>query len=123
LKDGFRRRNDDHRLTAGNDQELGLAVVPAEWETRDDPAADYWPLVQHLLSFPPRKLSQSQLLQKWPKAGGLPNPAFLDTCLKRAVSEGRLLQEGTGRRADPLLYHIDGLDAIWEPDFTELLTY
>jgi hypothetical protein len=100
-----------------------LAVLPTEWETRYDPAADYWPLVEHLLSHPPRKLSQPQLLHKWPKAGGLPNPALLDRCLKRAVSEGRVLQEGSGRRGEPVHYFIDGLDAAYEPDFTDLLTF
>ena len=74
-----------------------LAVLPAEWETQDDPAADYWPLVQHLLSFPPRKMSQPQLLRQvaqgrracptrrcWTPACSGPSPRA--ACFKKAAA-------------------------------------
>jgi hypothetical protein len=98
-----------------------LAELPTQWETKDDPAADYWPLVQHLLTCPPRKMSQVQLLQQWPKGAGRPNPALLSSCLEHAVADGRLQQEGSGRRKDPVLYFFPNLDAKWEPDISELL--
>jgi hypothetical protein len=94
-----------------------------QWETKDDPAGDYWPLVQHLLTSPPRKLNCLQLLERWPKGAGRPNPAILEACLARAVSDGRVKQEGTGQRSDRVRYFIDGLDATWMPDITELLGY
>ena len=49
------------------------------------------------------------------------NPAQLDACLERAVAEGQLHQEGSGRRKDPVLYFFPNLDAAWEPDISELL--
>jgi hypothetical protein len=84
---------------------------------------DYWPLVQYLLSSPPRKLSQLQLLSDWPKAGGVPDPARLDACLQQAVSDGRIHQEGSGRARDPVRYYIDGLNATWQPDIRELVGF
>jgi hypothetical protein len=100
-----------------------LAVLPAQWETKDDPAGEYWPLVQHLLTCPPRKMTQLQLLEQWPKGQGRPNPALLDACLERAAAEGRLQREGSGQRRDPVRYFFAGLDAIWIPDISELLGY
>jgi hypothetical protein len=63
------------------------------------------------------------LTSQWPKGAGRPNPAILEACLARAVTEGRLKQEGSGQRRDPVRYFIDGLDATWTPDITELLGY
>jgi hypothetical protein len=47
----------------------------------------------------------------------------LETCLAQALADGRLQQEGSGKRHDPVLYFIDGLDAVWTPDISDLLSY
>jgi hypothetical protein len=106
--------------TSGDPFRYWLAVLPAQWETKDDPAADYWPLVEHLLTCPPRKLSTYQLLDKWPKGAGRPHPARLQSCLDHAVADGRLKHEGTGQLRDPVRYFLDGLNAAWFPDISEM---
>jgi hypothetical protein len=98
-----------------------LAVLPAQWETKDDPAADYWPIVQYVLTCPARKLTVRQLLGEWPSGRNKADIGLLDECLKQAVSDGRLRQEGTGGRMDPVRYFIDGLGALWIPDITDLI--
>jgi hypothetical protein len=98
-----------------------LATLPAQWQTKDDPAADYWPLVEHVLTCPPRKLTCYQLLRQWPKSAGVPNPLILEACLKRAVAEERLQHEGSGQSWDPVRYFFDGLDAQWHRDPGEML--
>jgi hypothetical protein len=98
-----------------------LAVLPTQWETKDAPAGDYWPVVEHLLTCPPRKLTCYQLLRAWPRSEGEPKPTLLDACLAQAVSAGRVLQEGSGGRGDPIRYFLDGLDAEWHPNPGEML--
>lgn len=107
--------------THGDPFRYWLAVLPAQWETKDDPVADYWPLVEHLLTCPPRKLSCYQLLRQWPKGMGTPNPVILEACLARAVAEGRLQQEGSGQSDDPVRYFFAGLGARWRFDLNEML--
>ena len=101
-----------------------LAELPTQWaDAPDDATADYWPIVKHLLTTPPRKMTVPQLLRHWPKAAGLPHPGHLEDCLARAVVEHGLVQEGTGRRDDPHLYFLPDLDATYQPDFEDLLSF
>jgi hypothetical protein len=90
-------------------------------ETRDDPAEDYGPLAKHVFTNPPRKMSRRQLLAEWPRGAGTCNPLLLAACLEKAVAEGHLQQEGSGRRRNPILYFFPDLDARWEPDLAEAL--
>jgi hypothetical protein len=98
-----------------------LAELPPQWEVKDDSTGDYWPIVKHLLTSPPRKMTASSLLRNWPQAAGLPHPALLEECLARALADNRLTRQGSGRHGDPLLYFIDGLDAQYRPDYADLL--
>lgn len=99
-----------------------LAVLPSEWETtQEDPAAGYWPIVQCILTSPPRKLSRRQLLEKWPRQQERSDVAMLIACLEQSVASGRLKQESTGQQRDPIRYYIDGIGATAEFDINELL--
>ncbi len=100
-----------------------LAELPPQWETLPpDPANDYWPIIQHLLTVPPpRQMTTAQLLRHWPPAAGQPHPVHLEECLARALADGRIQREGTGRRSDPHFYFIPHLDARYRPEFEDLL--
>jgi hypothetical protein len=111
LCEGSGERNDPFRYW--------LAVLPSEWETTDE--VDYWPMVKHLLTCPPRKLSHYQMMQNWPRGVARPDPVRLEACLAQAVREHNLQHEGTGEHADPVRYFIAGLGGAWCPDPCEIL--
>jgi hypothetical protein len=98
----------------------GSDYVECQIEEPED-RQDYIGMIEHLLSCPPRKLSRMQLLNAWPKKMPTPNPVTLWRAIEGAVKLGKLEQEGTGRKGDPLRYSIPGLGATWFPDISELL--
>jgi hypothetical protein len=101
--------------------EDGTDYVESAIEVVDERAQDYVAMVEHLLTCPARKLSRKQLLDGWPKKVPIPHPAVLWRALDGAVKDGKLAQEGTGRKGDPLRYFVPGIDATWMPDPMELL--
>jgi hypothetical protein len=84
-------------------------------------SSDCLAMAEHLLTSPPRKLTRMQLLEHWPKHVPLPNPVTLWRGLESAVASGKLQQEGTGRKGDPLRYFVPGMDATWTPPISEIL--
>ena len=99
----------------------GTDYLESHIDVADKQAEDQFALVEHILTSPPRKLSRLQLLNNWPKKMPTPNPAVLWRTLEGAVKSGKLGQEGTGRKGDPLRYFVPGTDAMWLPDPMELL--
>jgi hypothetical protein len=101
----------------------GTDYVESHIEVVDAQAQDFVAMVEHLLTCPPRKRSRRQLLDDWPKRVPVPNPAVLWRALDGAVKGGKLAQEGTGRKGDPLRYFVPGTDASWHPDPREILGF
>jgi hypothetical protein len=62
------------------------------------------------------KLTRREILKSWPPDYCKPDPATLWKWLDRAVADGRVLREGTGRRNDPFKHWLDGMEDVWKSD-------
>ena len=99
----------------------GTDYTESQLETADDRREDYVAMVEHLLTSPARQLTRRQLLDAWPKKAPTPHPVMLWRALDGAVKSGKLVQEGTGCKGDPLRYAVPGLEATWRPDLRDLM--
>jgi AAA domain len=77
---------------------------------------DNWAVLSGVLEDAPEKLTRAAILKAWPADFAKPSPMALWRWLDRAVKEGRVLHEATGRRADPFRYWLDGMDEVWASD-------
>jgi hypothetical protein len=86
-----------------------LAVGPA-----GDPAFDAgWDVLWLVLEDATDKLTRKQIREQWPEDFPRPGDVTLWQWLTRAVTNGRVAQEGSGRRADPYRYWLPGAEKSW----------
>jgi hypothetical protein len=74
-----------------------------------------WQVLRTILETAPRKLTSRQLARRWPAEVKAPAAVTLYRWLERAVGQGLLLREGSGRRRDAFRY--------WLPGHEERLLY
>jgi hypothetical protein len=65
---------------------------------------DGWPVLLRLLQQSGQPLTRPQVLAAWPADFRRPDPATVWRWLDRAVADGRVVREGTGRAHDPFRY-------------------
>ena len=82
--------------------------------------ADNWPVLSGVLEDADRKLTRAEVLRAWPADFPRPSETVLWRWLNRAVKEGLVLHEGTGRRAAPFRYWLDGMEEVWASGKVEL---
>jgi hypothetical protein len=92
--------------------EAGTAytLVPQE---ADAPFETAWEPIRLVLADAPQKLTRKDILAEWPAASTLPNPASVWRLLDRAVKQGLVLCEGSGRKDGPLRYWLPEREAAW----------
>jgi hypothetical protein len=78
-----------------------------------------WPVLQAVLAAAERSLTRWEILRRWPDGGVVPASKTLWRWLDRVVREGRVLQDGRGRRADPYRYCLPGMVEKWQAAFTD----
>jgi hypothetical protein len=73
-----------------------------------------WTILRAVLADAPRKLTRRQVARSWPPDAEAPAPATLWRWLERAVGQGLMLREGSGRRRDPFRYWLPGQEEQWK---------
>jgi hypothetical protein len=73
-----------------------------------------WPLVHAILDESEKALTRRDILQRWPESALAPAKLTLWKWLRRAVEEGRVLQDGLGTRKDPFRYQLPGMVEKWQ---------
>jgi hypothetical protein len=79
------------------------------------PLVQPWPELHHLLAHASDKLTQQEILQRWPAEGDAPERSTLSRWLKRATEQGVVCCSGTGYRGDALRYWLPGREPLLWP--------
>ena len=87
-------------------------ALPVE---EDEEFSNFWHVLQMVLEDASKRLTRRQILKQWPQDYAAPNDVTLWRVLQRAVSMGRALQEGRGRRNDPYRYWLPGREDDFPP--------
>jgi hypothetical protein len=80
----------------------------------DEAFADNWQTLRSVLEDAPRKLTRAQVGKRWPAEGEAPAATTLWRWLERAVGQGLVLREGTGRKSAPYHYWLPGKEEEWK---------
>ena len=75
-----------------------------------------WQVLSGVLEDTNKKLTRDQILELWPADFVKPKKITLWRWLDKAVTDGRVLVEGTGRRKSPFKYWLKGIEAKWATD-------
>jgi hypothetical protein len=78
---------------------------------------------REVLEDAPKKLTRPQVARRWPPDAEAPAATTLWRWLERAVAQGLILREGTGRKSDPYCYWLPGQEVKWQrPRWEEEVT-
>ena len=77
---------------------------------------DRWPVLMGVLEDAPKKLTRRDILTRWPADHAKPGDVTLWRWLERAVKDGRVLVMGSGRRNEPWVYWLPGMEEKWAND-------
>jgi AAA domain len=80
-----------------------------------------WDQLQGVLEEAHGKLTRREILKQWPQDYRPPNDATLWRWLERAVADGRVHSEGTGRRSSPFRYWLPEKEKEWADDPSQCL--
>jgi hypothetical protein len=98
---------------------LELSADGTDYLVRTDPAGaalvQPWPELLHILANATDKITQQQLLERWPVEDGAPDRSTLSRWLRRAVRQGVVCRAGTGYRDSPFRYWLAGREALLWP--------
>jgi hypothetical protein len=78
-----------------------------------------WPAMLAIFEQAEEALTRSEILRRWPETSPAPAKMTLWKWLDRAVSEGRILVQGEGRRKDPFRYYLQGMIEKWHQNFLQ----
>jgi AAA domain len=98
---------------------IELNADGADYLVRSDatgaPLVQSWPEVHYILANASDKLSQQNILERWPVEEDPPDRSTLSRWLKRATRQGLICCEGTGYRADSFRYWLPGGEPLLWP--------
>jgi hypothetical protein len=77
---------------------------------------DSWPAVVNTLTEATSKLTRQEILENWPPDYSKPDSTTLWRWLSRALTQGIVRQEGTGRPRDPFRYWLPEREEMMRPD-------
>lgn len=77
---------------------------------------DNWAVLSGVLEDAKGKLTRAEILAQWPADYAKPSAVMLWRWLDRALKEGLLLCTGSGRKANPFRYWLDGMEEVWRSD-------
>jgi hypothetical protein len=97
-----------------------LDPAGADYMVRTDPAGTplvrTWTEVHYILTQASDKLSQKEIMQRWPtEDADPPDRTSLARWLKRATEQGLIRRSGTGRRGDSFVYWLPGYEPLLWP--------
>ena len=98
----------------GTDYRSLGTVAELEFEER-------WRQLRPILEGATSKLTRRALLARWPRDERHPDPVTLWRWLDRAVAQGLLLRDGTGRKSDPFRFWLPEKDEAFSNDFNAVL--
>src|SRR5262249_36160948 len=75
-----------------------------------------WPIVTLVLSDAPQKLTREDILDEWPDDYDKPSASVLRNWLIRAVTQGLVASEGSGRKRDPFRYCLPAREEVWRQE-------
>ena len=97
---------------------IELDAAGTDWLSRGDVDEEAftqsWAVLHTVLAEAPDKRTRQQLLDDWPKEAAAPSPATLHRWLERAVADGTVQRDGTGRSHDPFRYWLKGQEEKWK---------
>jgi hypothetical protein len=75
-----------------------------------------WPVMKSILERAEGRLTQRQIVQRWPEE--LPRPAqpTMNRWLNQLLQERQILCEGRGTKNDPYVYLLPGMEIKWQDD-------
>jgi hypothetical protein len=76
--------------------------------------ADNWKTLRSVLEDAPKKLTRAQVGKRWPSEAEVPGATTLWRWLERAVGQGLVLRDGTGRKSEPFIYWLPGKEEDWK---------
>jgi hypothetical protein len=77
---------------------------------------DSWPALMHALEEAHSKLTRQEILDNWSPDYSKPDATTLWRWLSRAVAQGIVCQEGTGRPRDPFRYWLPQREPLLRPE-------
>ena len=112
---GFSRHEETPRLLV-----LELTADGTDYlvhpEVDDEEVGEGWHAVQLVLEDAVTKMTRQELLEQWPTDYPQPAEATLWRLLDRAVKEGWLRQEGSGKKCNPFRYWLPGREEMLRPE-------
>jgi hypothetical protein len=109
-----RHRASPRQLTMELDEAgTTYSLVPEE---ALEPFEASWEPIRLVLTEAPQKLTRQDILMEWPPDFEKPNTGSVWRLLDRAVQQGQVQVEGSGRKGDPLRYWLVEREAVWKQD-------
>ena len=78
----------------------------------DESFAENWSLLCAVLSAAPGKLTRRELHDRWPPGSAKPTEVTLWKWLDRALAQGLVLREGSGRKNEAFRYGLAGVEEL-----------
>jgi hypothetical protein len=99
---------------------IELTADGGDYRSHGDFAADEfdqgWEVLRGVLEDAHQKLTRREVRESWPQDYAAPDEATLWRWLDRAVAEGRVQRDGSGRRNEPYRYWLTGQEEKWKRD-------
>ncbi len=119
VDDDRRRRLRAYSRYEETPRQLVIELNPEGTDYRalgDLPAEEFsasWQWLRLVLEDANGKLTRREILAEWPEDFEKPNPATVWDWLQKAMAQGLVCQEGTGRKNAPYRYWIPGREKTW----------
>jgi hypothetical protein len=100
---------------------IELNADATDYHVRTDPIGtplvQTWPEVHYILAYATDKLTQQNILERWPTEEDPPDRSTLSRWLKRATKQGLISSSGSGYRGDAFLYWLPGREPLLWPGY------
>ena len=81
-----------------------------------DQFTDHWEPIRLVLAEAPQKLTRQDILMEWPDDFDRPAALSVWRVLEKAVEQGLVLREGSGKKSDPYRYWMAERVEAWKQD-------
>lgn len=82
----------------------------------DEDFHQHWDVLRMVLEDVPQKVTRHDILDEWPDDFPKPSSATLWRWLNKALADGLIVTEGTGRKADPYRYWLPNSEERWRAE-------